>query len=1017
MALSNSLASQFAKIISQPVEQKQTETTVTGTAVEYAGKIYVQLDGSDQLTPIASSTVGMKDGDRVTVQIKNHSATATGNTTDPAASSDKVDSVVNDMQEVSDQITEFEIAIGDKVSVEELEAESARIDNLISENVTIKEQLTANSADIRDLEADNVTINEKLTAAEADIDRLDATVITADVADLKYATIESLEATNADIHNLEADYGDFKQLTTDDLAAMNASITNLDAEKLDAEQAEILYANIDFANIGDAAIENFFSKSGMIEDLVVSSGTVTGELVGVTIKGDLIEGGTVVADKLVILGDDGLYYKLNTNGETVSSEQTEYNSLSGTIITAKSITAEKISVNDLVAFGATIGGYHITDDSLYSGVKSSATNTTRGVFMNDDGEFAVGDANNFVRFFKDTDGQYKLAISASQISMGGTHSLEDAITDQVDEFYQSTSPTVLSGGSWSSTAPTWTQGKFIWRRTLVTYLSGATDYIPSETGVCISGNTGAKGDKGDDGDPGAPGSPGAPGKDGSDGKDGTSVTITSTSVTYQASTSGTTVPTGTWLTSIPSVSAGQYLWTKTVVNYSDGKSTTSYSVGRMGQNGNPGSPGKDGEDGSDGRGVQSTAITYQAGLSQTTAPTGEWQTTVPTLTTELPYLWTRTVITYTDNTTSTSYSVSSTLESFEIGGRNLYLNSSFSNGTNNWSISNAGSGSVETIDERTVLLLDASNSNAAFAYAYQDKTVDLNTYYSISSWVYSTSDVAASIYSATTDGGWDNAAYKEFNIPANTWTFINLKRLSHSSLANMIFGIGCTKASGQIYIYHPKLEKGTKPTDWTPAPEDTQDAVNNAQTVADTAQNTADAAQEAVNQANLMIDSINASIASLVTDENGSSLMTQTSDGWTFNIGSLQSDVENNANKINEVIGDMSEVNNLAQQTNDLANDIAEKTAYMTVTQDESGDPALTLGRVDSQFRIRITNTSIDFLEGTQRIAYITNRQLYIQSSVVTDEMKIGATSGYVWKKRGNNHMGLRWVGEDYQAL
>lgn len=78
------------------------------------------------------------------------------------------------------------------------------------------------------------------------------------------------------------------------------------------------------------------------------------------------------------------------------------------------------------------------------------------------------------------------------------------------------------------------------------------------------------------------------GADGSDGADGTSVSITDQSVTYQVSTSGTTTPTGQWLTSIPTVSAGQYLWTKTVVTYSDGKSTTSYSVSRNGSNGSNG---------------------------------------------------------------------------------------------------------------------------------------------------------------------------------------------------------------------------------------------------------------------------------------------------------------------------------------------------------------------------------------------------------------------------------------------
>lgn len=78
------------------------------------------------------------------------------------------------------------------------------------------------------------------------------------------------------------------------------------------------------------------------------------------------------------------------------------------------------------------------------------------------------------------------------------------------------------------------------------------------------------------------------GSDGQDGEDGTSVTITDTSVTYQVGTSGTTKPTGAWVANPPTVPAGQYLWTKTVVTYSDGKSTESYSVSRNGSDGSDG---------------------------------------------------------------------------------------------------------------------------------------------------------------------------------------------------------------------------------------------------------------------------------------------------------------------------------------------------------------------------------------------------------------------------------------------
>ena len=56
---------------------------------------------------------------------------------------------------------------------------------------------------------------------------------------------------------------------------------------------------------------------------------------------------------------------------------------------------------------------------------------------------------------------------------------------------------------------------------------------------------------------------------GSNGSNGTSVAVKSQSVTYQVGDSGTTQPTGSWGTEIPAVPEGKYLWTKTVVTYSD----------------------------------------------------------------------------------------------------------------------------------------------------------------------------------------------------------------------------------------------------------------------------------------------------------------------------------------------------------------------------------------------------------------------------------------------------------------
>ena len=427
MSLSKELLSQFAKT-TKTEDTTPKAASLYGTVVTFQGEKYVKLDGSDRLTPV-STTSNNKAGDRVIVEIKNHSAVISGNVSSPSANTD-------DLKEIDNRLLEIHSIVADKATIAELDAQKARISSLEADNVTIKGDVSASRADIKEIQTNYLNVTERLNANSASITKLQAEKLDAATADITYATIENLEATNADIHNLEATYGEFKQLTAKNFEADRADIKDLYANKMNTVDAEIKFANIDFSNIGKAAIERFYATSGIIQNLVIGDQTVTGELVGVTIKGDLIEGNTIVADKLVIKGEDGLYYKLNTDGITTEAEQTDYNSLNGSIIQAKSVTAEKISVNDLVAFGATIAGFHITKDALYSGVKESAINTTRGIFMGKDGQFAFGDGNNYVKYYKDTDGTYKLKISAeSMVFSAGSKDLEgilDGINDRMD---------------------------------------------------------------------------------------------------------------------------------------------------------------------------------------------------------------------------------------------------------------------------------------------------------------------------------------------------------------------------------------------------------------------------------------------------------------------------------------------------------------------------------------------------------------------------------------------------------
>jgi hypothetical protein len=423
VSLSSDLISQFVKATKDTTKAK-TETTVYGTIV-YDGKPYVKIDGSDLLTPVITTT-DVEDGERVTVRIDNHTATVTGNISSPAARTDAV-------KDVASQISEFEIIIAHRVTTEELEAANAVIENLKATVARIGSLETIN-ADIENLQAkfanlDYVTATD-VTAINAEIESLRAKF-----GDFTDISTEDLEAINADITTLRGYTADFTYVSTDVLEAIKANIQELDTNKLSAETANILYANIDFSNIEMAAVEKLFTTSGIIKDLVVDDQHISGELVGVTIKGDLIEANTLKAEKLVVKGSDGLFYKLNFDaGNFVDGEAIPDDSIHGSILTAKSVTAEKVVVEDLVAFGATIGGFHISDESIFSGAKESVDNTTNGIYMDKDGQISIGDGFNFIKYYKGDDGKYKLEVSAGSIMFGANNKpIEDAIADEVSK--------------------------------------------------------------------------------------------------------------------------------------------------------------------------------------------------------------------------------------------------------------------------------------------------------------------------------------------------------------------------------------------------------------------------------------------------------------------------------------------------------------------------------------------------------------------------------------------------------
>ena len=142
------------------------------------------------------------------------------------------------------------------------------------------------------------------------------------------------------------------------------------------------------------------------------------------------------------------------------------------------------------------------------------------------------------------------------------------------------------------------------------------------------------------------------------GSDGKGVTIVKTEIKYAVSTSGTTKPSSGWQTTIPSVSDGNYLWTWTHVEYSDGTKTDAYTTARQGV---------------DGKGIKSSQVTYSLQESNVNPESITNWGAFPSELTDGYWLYARTVITYSEGDTTTSYSVSQVgVGSYYMGVQEYY---------------------------------------------------------------------------------------------------------------------------------------------------------------------------------------------------------------------------------------------------------------------------------------------------------------------------------------------------------
>lgn len=189
--------------------------------------------------------------------------------------------------------------------------------------------------------------------------------------------------------------------------------------------------------------------------------------------------------------------------------------------------------------------------------------------------------------------------------------------------------------------------------------------------------------------------------------------------------------------------------------------------------------------------------------------------------------------------------------------------------------------------------------------------------------------------------------------------------------------------------------------------ETAQSDIDNIGIDTERAQTTANNAQEIAMSADTLVQQLADSISMLVTDGNGTSLMTQTEGGWTFSTADIRTsinDVSESLNTLTHEFGDTASTVDILQQA---VSDLGVIAEYVKITTYED-EPCIELGEGDSDFKLLITNTRIMFMEGSSVPAYINNQSLHIKKAVIEEELQQGE---FVWKARSNGNLGLVWKG------
>ena len=266
MGLSSELASQFAKVTNDS-SRNTNGTKLYGTITMLGEVPHVKLDGTEELTPI-SRTVEVAEGDRVEVMIANHSATVTGNLTDPSIGIMRAGNLESKITQTAEQIqlqvSDLEKNLDSKITqtATEIRSEVSDLDGRFSENITTVENGIRN-----DMATSLASMSDTLTG------------LSNDLSGLEESTNSSISTINASIESITLNVSNLDSKITQTAAEIrsevSAEVTDLNATIVDTETGIRDTINIEVTNLESKITQ---TATSIQTDVSAKFKTVDGEI-------------------------------------------------------------------------------------------------------------------------------------------------------------------------------------------------------------------------------------------------------------------------------------------------------------------------------------------------------------------------------------------------------------------------------------------------------------------------------------------------------------------------------------------------------------------------------------------------------------------------------------------------------------------------------------------------------------------------------------------------------------------